>query len=503
MSAALQVHNLRLRARRHEQLWPLRCLLENALAGMSLPALPPAAVVVVRRFHCGRLDPVRDHPLVLAARFEQALRACLAAGASCVDAQEVEQAAVVWFSDPLQPYLRLLELWLQGRVPRAWYWRSLLGTPLPRFDTAGVSGVFEQVWALPSGPRAGGVLLQSVLSHPGRARLWPRISPAVARRLLPAPGLSRAVASQPGAVPPDLPSSWRQALDEAAAVWGGADERLHWLAWQALCCHYPALCQQPQVMARIPRWLAHWRGREHPQATAAERPSVTVDIAARQRAGIAPGPTNSPIVSPSVPSPAPGRGDEAVSAERGPAGVAACLSPCSGLALLVPLLQRLGMADLLAADESLIMQQFPLRLLRAVGRRFGLDAEDPVASLFRPLRALPAVAPAPAAMVPRWRRQSRHMSLMSLQGASIAVLMTQAQLAMARYLRRHCRMSLRQLVCRPGRVTLTHTHWDVLFTLEQSDIRLRRLALDCDPGWVPWLGRVVRFHYGEEAHEYG
>jgi len=26
---------------------------------------------------------------------------------------------------------------------------------------------------------------------------------------------------------------------------------------------------------------------------------------------------------------------------------------------------------------------------------------------------------------------------------------------------------------------------------------VRRVALDVDPGWLPWLGCVVRFHYGD------
>ncbi len=510
MSTTLQVHNLRLRAQRHEQLWPLRCLLENALAGMSLPALPPTAVILVRHFHCGRLDPARDHPLVLAARFEQALRASLGAGTCCVDQQEAEQATLVWFSDPLQPYRRLLSLWLQGRVPRAWYWRSLLGVSPPRFDAAGVAWLFEHACTPPLGPRAGGLLVESVLSQDAGARLWPMISPTLARRLLPEP--PRPVAPAPAVPVPGLPRRWRQALDEASAVWGETDGRLHWLAWQALCCTYPALGQQTDVVARIPRWLSHWRRQKRQQdmqtlgpgtkdpsmvrAAATKRPASVV-IAERQR--LAGDPAH--IASSSVPQSSPGRGDSLVVMERGH-GVAACFSPCSGLALVVPLLQRLGMADLLAAHEAPVMTQFPLYLLLAMGRRFGIAAEDPVTPLFRPLQALPAVEFVPASPALHWRQQSRQMSLMALRHASPPVLIVRAQLAMARYLRRYCHMSLRQLVCRPGRVLITHTHWDVLFELEQSDIRLRRLALDCDPGWVPWLGRVVRFHYGMEEGEY-
>jgi hypothetical protein len=48
---------------------------------------------------------------------------------------------------------------------------------------------------------------------------------------------------------------------------------------------------------------------------------------------------------------------------------------------------------------------------------------------------------------------------------------------------------------RRGRVALTATHCDV--TLDLDDIRLpeRRAGLDRDPGWVPWLGRVVLLHF--------
>jgi len=30
------------------------------------------------------------------------------------------------------------------------------------------------------------------------------------------------------------------------------------------------------------------------------------------------------------------------------------------------------------------------------------------------------------------------------------------------------------------------------------ELRLRRAGLDFDAGWVPWLGRVVAYHYDLE-----
>ena len=68
-------------------------------------------------------------------------------------------------------------------------------------------------------------------------------------------------------------------------------------------------------------------------------------------------------------------------------------------------------------------------------------------------------------------------------------------LRMRRFLRRHTGMDLGALVLRPAWVCATPTHADVIFALDQTDLRLRRLGLDRDPGWVPWLGRIVSFHF--------
>jgi hypothetical protein len=66
-------------------------------------------------------------------------------------------------------------------------------------------------------------------------------------------------------------------------------------------------------------------------------------------------------------------------------------------------------------------------------------------------------------------------------------------------LRRRVRIGLGSLVLRPARLALTPTHADVFFALDAADVRVRRAGLDIDPGWVPWLGRVLAFHYGSET----
>ena len=64
-----------------------------------------------------------------------------------------------------------------------------------------------------------------------------------------------------------------------------------------------------------------------------------------------------------------------------------------------------------------------------------------------------------------------------------------------RWLRRRVRLRLSDLARRGGWLHLTDTTLLVRFPLDAANLRLRRLALDSDPGWVPWLGLVVRYQY--------
>ena len=49
----------------------------------------------------------------------------------------------------------------------------------------------------------------------------------------------------------------------------------------------------------------------------------------------------------------------------------------------------------------------------------------------------------------------------------------------------------------PARLWATETHLDLDLDTTSIDLALRLSGLDLDPGRVPWLGRVVRFHYDQ------
>jgi hypothetical protein len=64
-----------------------------------------------------------------------------------------------------------------------------------------------------------------------------------------------------------------------------------------------------------------------------------------------------------------------------------------------------------------------------------------------------------------------------------------------RRLGRHTDAPITALLRRTGEVAVTSSHVDVTFPLVSIWLPARLAGLDVDPGWVPWLGRVVLFHY--------
>ena len=51
------------------------------------------------------------------------------------------------------------------------------------------------------------------------------------------------------------------------------------------------------------------------------------------------------------------------------------------------------------------------------------------------------------------------------------------------------------LLCAGGRFRLNASHLDVWLPLDSARLPIRLAGLDLNPGWTPWLGRVVTIHY--------
>jgi len=149
--------------------------------------------------------------------------------------------------------------------------------------------------------------------------------------------------------------------------------------------------------------------------------------------------------------------------------ISAPLSPHAGLFFLLPVLARVGLATFLDENPHLLEAGFAACLLDHLARRLGAVEDDPVR------RALPipenGEIDGEEALLKIWLNAAR------------------------RWCRRRAGIGLADLVRRPGRVIATRTHIDVFFDPSHVEMRVRRAGLDLDPGWVPWLGRAVLFHY--------
>jgi len=65
------------------------------------------------------------------------------------------------------------------------------------------------------------------------------------------------------------------------------------------------------------------------------------------------------------------------------------------------------------------------------------------------------------------------------------------------WLRQISGLSPQELLHIIGRVTATYTHVDLFMAMETTDIRIRKVGLDRNPGWMPDFGYIIFFHFDE------
>jgi hypothetical protein len=146
------------------------------------------------------------------------------------------------------------------------------------------------------------------------------------------------------------------------------------------------------------------------------------------------------------------------------------VTEAGGIGFVLNVLRRLGYAEWLEHHPGWAHQAVAHQVLARVLDALAVPEDDPVRDLVRRVGRAP----------PRLRERA------AVRAWSLAV---------HRWLRVHARIGMDEVVLRPGRIAVTRTHLDVWFDPALCDLRIRRAGLDLDPGWLPWLGRVVAFHY--------
>jgi hypothetical protein len=167
-----------------------------------------------------------------------------------------------------------------------------------------------------------------------------------------------------------------------------------------------------------------------------------------------------------------------------------------GLLMLLNPLAVLHLPTWLDRQAPPVRRHFARALLAHVAQRLRLPAHDPQ----QPLLALPSEAQ-------QALQQTRcawdgfgwpqGLDTRGLQptGDRTAQALACWRRALVRLLRQHADLGLSRVVRRSANIVVTPTHVDVVLPLAQADVALRRCGLDNDPGWVPWFGWIVSFHY--------
>ncbi|MCB9742405.1 MAG: hypothetical protein H6740_07395 [Alphaproteobacteria bacterium] len=537
MTEPRRVRRLHLRGPERERLRQAMPLVEDALRVASIPLGPPGSLIVIRRLDLGsiRLDQPSQ---TLALRITERVRA-LASGAVHVERPEAPARDVVWFEGPEQARALLIERLVRGPPPREWFWQAAVSewTPplqAPRLLQAVLQpGPFTRPGEAPPALRVArvleqlarrGVLVEAFARLPEPPRLPGPLPPAAAASL-------------------PLPAPWPEALRAIVARLGPTWPGLDWVLVQAVTAARPELLGSPVLAgvaaaqrARLMRELSVFievtenlraeggagesaallaptsaaeplptlRGRAStPEAaTSTASPQSAAPPLASAPAKPPPGlqfdepppPTpRSPPPSTSTPSTPPDP-DAPPSPPQPQPRFARASTRAGGLILALQLLERLGFAPRIAQQPALIAAAFGWRVLSTLLDRVGVDAQDPLRDALAP-RGQPApLFPPPFEVPERWRTLLGEACPTLGEGGELAAWVDAALALGERLLERPAE----DWLLGEALLSADATHLELLRPLSAVTLEVRRAALDQDPGWVPWLGRVVSLVYLEE-----
>ena len=541
-----RVHTVHLNAPSETLLRRGSVLLEDAMHTASLPVAESGRLWLVRSINLGNINPKNSAASIALTLEDQFRHLKMSAVHGSNSASDL--ATVVYFHDLVDAYccfvLRLME-----PVPiQEWFWRSALPKVFQQWQSIGQSVGQSRSIALklalshlldtPAQVLALAELLHRLQQANRLDNLLKILDPTDGEVLLEACGWRRSV---PNATSnqSQIPLSTTIAISPSAiaiktllpwfTTWRINDARSQWLAAIWVLMDQPYLRSDTQLIQRIIPWIQQItrsnRQEVEPivetervdqtgleQNTLAIAPpapnsggagnlvskiGVTNTTQSPQNWGFGGEPTGNVAQNSSdrevehIPIVSPLDARDSIPLDVNPESIASPSiepelnsfsfvqtdrSSYAGFFSVIPLLNQLGFfhrCDQLSPD-------FPAHLLSQVAIQFGIPEGDPIRqaltdqstnSFFGHIDPLAEITPDIMAWIS----------------------------AMRFWCRRYVGMNLTEIIDRPGAFTLTRTHLDIFFHHDQADIRIRRSGLDLDPGWVPWLGRVVLFHYGNGA----
>lgn len=465
-----------------------RALAEDAVAIRRVSARGIGEAALRRQLAAVPTPRVRPYVLVRRVRIragpQQIGRAMAEALSRLADGGRSEVLAFADF-----PALAVACAWaaLAGGIGTAWQWRAL-GVPA-------AAGPGEAIGALLTAhPLEAGSVVAALAEQGLLAQVWRNLPEAAAARLIAA--LAHATGFLEPAWPvgePDeilvhpsrLPTATASLLARAHAAWAPIlaplpprSEAVRAAAVLALLRWSPASLRSG-VNSVWPALLAHITGRgsfgdSRPGTPAGDRAPVGND-----RTPNSPYPAQqmppAGFEAPLVPRPnstLPAPPEPGISPVSEPAHGKQIATGWGGVLFLINALQRIDIETMLAAAGADAPSGW--RLLHDLGAALGLPQEEPMA-YFLAGEDLETI-------VPPGMLGELLVEIEALYRPDGPWPLPLAQ---------------------PALLRATEAHLDLELTASTIDPALRLSGLDLDPGWVPWLGRVVRFHYEHLPTYYG
>jgi hypothetical protein len=430
--------------------------IEDALRVSSKPAALAHRHVLVRRLRLVAAPDASAQSLALL--FERAWQRIAAEAYPIASAPAAADA--VWAADEATARVALISRWAQGGDTTAWFWAQVRGRAQGESwvqrSVALLLAPLDEAPASAGSAAAAGGAGRSALVHAGFAAI------ALHGAL---PAFLQQVGDTQAAALADLlnadsstrASAWRsvEAVLPAEATASGAGRR-----------RLAAALQVGRVGLRQATGESGWQNSDRLPVAAVVAVAVADDgiTPAGDTARVAAAALSSPTATDTVLRPV-AVADRLVSPRSASTSSGEGLaSAWAGLWLLLPLLLRHGLD---ASDTPLAALA---ATMHAACARFGVPGDD---AMHDGIAALGPVAT---------DDDGKTLAAHWLRSARIAAL-------------HEARLPLRHIVHRSGIVWVSAKRIDIEFPLAAADVRIRRAGFDLDPGFLPWLGRIVHFHY--------
>ncbi len=505
--------------------------LEEALRLANLPGEDEGRIYCFRRVSLSAI-PANANRRLWTEQIQQALTA-VASRAVHGDLPNADSSDAIFFNSLEEALQMLLRSALRRgnieSVRPAWFASSLLGMEAGSAHSLKIPAILRHLRPPAIAPGAAAAILFTALSGYDAAALLNTIPSITIREWVRELEGKRTVEVDPA--PLDLPEEMKIAIRQAAAHFGWRDPATVWLAAQAVICVSPASWSAGTSVKRARATLrvcgaermSYPLSRVIPPRDAPIRLLVFDDEDANSATGRQSSP-QSPAMLDSVgrsarlDQPAPldqtslfdrisdlqiSEIDDAPMA--GPReGSHTRMSPllgeatnAAGLFFLLNALRRVGIVAALDACPALAESELVTHILMRLCACAGVADDDPILSCLSPAQESFVLPPDELAGHANeiWPRgfAAPHVGEFDSNYFVRAWVV-----AVERWCWRAGRIRVRDIVTRNGRVWRTRTDLDVTLPLSAVDIRIRRVGLDIDPGWLPWFGQygcVVRFHY--------